>query len=157
MKKLLGIYFFLILFVTSCIKPPDYPDEPVIEFISIGKNVLNQNVDTTLVTISFTDGDGDLGEVDGSTVENFILTDTRTGFQIPYRIPFIPQQGVGNGISGEIAVNIRAECCVPTNGLPCIPNPGQLPEEIIYTIQVIDRSGNLSNIITMPSIQLICD
>lgn len=157
MKKLLGIYLIAILFIASCIKPPDYPDEPVIEFVSVGKTSLLQNTDTTLITISFTDGDGDLGLEDSETDKNFILTDTRTGFQEFYKIPFIPQQGVGNGISGEIAINVLAQCCVPTNGVPCQPNPGQPPENIVYTIQIKDRAGNLSNMVTMPPLELICD
>jgi len=157
MKKLLGIYLFVILFIASCIKPPDYPDEPVIEFISVGRSSLKQDVDTTLITIGFTDGDGDLGLPDIETDRNFILTDTRTGFQQFYKIPFIPQQGVGNGISGEIAINIKAECCIPTNGVPCQPNPGQPPEDIIYTIQIKDRAGNFSNVVTMPAVELVCD
>ncbi len=157
MKKLLGIYFIGILFITSCIKPPDYPDEPVIEFVSLGRTSLLQDVDTTLITISFTDGDGDLGLVDDDTEKNFILTDTRTNYKEYYKIPFIPQQGVGNGISGEISINIKASCCIPTSGIPCLPNAGQPPEDIIYTIQIKDRSGNLSNMVTMPPIQLICD
>ncbi len=157
MKNLYWFCLFAGLLMTSCVKPPDYPTEPTIGFVSVGRTTLKQDVDTTLVTISFTDGDGDLGVSDTDPTTNYIITDTRTGFQEFYKIPLISQQGVGNGISGEISVELRAQCCIPTTGVPCLPNPGQMPEDIIYTIQITDRAGNASNIVDLPPITLICD
>lgn len=158
MRKFLGICLLAFLLVTSCVKPPDYPVEPIIEFVSFSKTSIGQNVDTTLLTIYFTDGDGDLGEQDNSPTTNIILTDTRIGqgFKEYYKVPFIPKQGVGNGISGEIYISLT-QCCVPTTGVPCQPNPGQMPEDIVYTMQLSDRAGNLSNIITLPPLTIICD
>lgn len=50
--------------VSSCITPPDYPDTPSIEFKRITKERFTTDegvFDSVKVTISFRDGDGDLG------------------------------------------------------------------------------------------------
>lgn len=47
---------------SSCLSPPDFPDTPSIEFKSLKvTREPVQLVDTVTVTISFKDGDGDLG------------------------------------------------------------------------------------------------
>ena len=62
-------YSFLILiiifFVASCVKPPDYPIEPRIEFVSMNANTFDElDEDSLSVVIYFEDGDGDLGSDD---------------------------------------------------------------------------------------------
>ena len=57
-------YSFLILiiifFVASCVKPPDYPIEPRIEFVSMNANTFDElDEDSLSVVIYFEDGDGD--------------------------------------------------------------------------------------------------
>ena len=95
--------FFIIALIISCTKPPDYPIEPIIEFERLSRNSMKQgftNNDSIVVTVSFTDGDGDLGSND-STIDIFV-SDTRipNAEPSPYKMPFVPVQGVGNGISG---------------------------------------------------------
>ncbi len=167
MKNIIQITAFLFLVsMASCVKPPEYPIEPRIEFISIENDSVKQNQDQiySLVTFSFTDGDGDLGaatDVVNDAPFNIIFNDTRTeeGYLYYYKMPFIPKQGVADGISGEVTVKVRANCCTPLSptDLVCQPNEGNPPEEIIYTIQVFDRAGNYSNTIEIDPIILICD
>ena len=59
-----------ILF-TGCLKKPQYPIEPHIEFVSFAAIDNNEGI----LTISYTDGDGDLGNLDAkdSTVNYFII------------------------------------------------------------------------------------
>jgi hypothetical protein len=50
--------------ITSCLSPPDYPDTPEIGFKSIQQrrvDTLTGVFDRVIVTVSFKDGDGDLG------------------------------------------------------------------------------------------------
>ncbi|MBC6989084.1 hypothetical protein [Hymenobacter sp. BT491] len=50
--------------VTSCIEPPNYPDEPSIEFKSIQSQRVDKitgTYDTITVSVNFKDGNGDLG------------------------------------------------------------------------------------------------
>ena len=65
-KNMMHRYSFLILiiifFVASCVKPPDYPIEPRIEFVSMNANTFDElDEDSLSVVIYFEDGDGDLG------------------------------------------------------------------------------------------------
>src|SRR5690606_28240519 len=116
-KEMKLTHYFPILIVAtifSCVKPPDYPIEPVIEFERMSRNTMfqgNTNTDSVVVTISFTDGDGDLGSNDGTM--GIFLKDTRfEGDPRTFIIPFVPVQGVGNGISGEIEMWVQTTCCI---------------------------------------------
>ncbi|GAB2780165.1 hypothetical protein HNQ93_001390 [Hymenobacter luteus] len=56
--------------IASCVSPPDYPDTPEISFKKIETaRIVKQtgSYDTVSVTISFKDGDGDLGLDDSDT------------------------------------------------------------------------------------------
>lgn len=113
-----------------------------------------------MITFSFTDGDGDLGFKDeqGSI---FIVDGRDTFDKPPYRIPYIEQQGAGNGISGEISIVVPTTCCIyPTStGIPpcdtSVSAP-QLLDTVFYLLQIKDRAGHLSNQITTDPITLVC-
>ncbi|WP_400191383.1 hypothetical protein [Hymenobacter sp. B81] len=63
-RLLLGLTVLLALAATSCLNPPDYPDTPSISFKSFTRQRVSDRFgtyDTLTVTISFKDGDGDLG------------------------------------------------------------------------------------------------
>lgn len=152
-----------------CVKPPDYPDEPVIAFVSVSPGSLLQRpffrqpdtVYTDLV-FSFTDGDGDLGFSD--TTASMIIRDLRSPLlPKPYRLPEVGSLGAGNGISGEVTVRVPVSCCIPdpVNGIPlppCDTNSvsGQLLDTLVYSIQIKDRAGHWSNVIESAPIILKC-
>lgn len=159
------IFFLGILIMTlfhGCIEPPDYPIEPVLEFVEMTRTSViaqtipedaNRQVDTLFVTFSFTDGDGDLGGGNfPGLAANLRLTDTRPG--VPgdgaqyLFIDDIPAAGATNGISGEITIMLPEIFCFPNS---------EPRDTVIYNIQLIDRAGNLSNEIQTPPIELICD
>ncbi|MFT5833477.1 MAG: hypothetical protein ACI97N_001104 [Cognaticolwellia sp.] len=154
MKK---IFFLVILSAAlfhGCIEAPDYPIEPVIEFVEINKTQIiaqtipedaNRALDTLIIKFSFTDGDGDLG---GDTL-NVFLIDARLGNAgESYPINDIPQAGATNGISGEITIMIPKTFCF-RNSPP--------RDSLIYSIQIVDKAGHQSNIIQTPAIELVCD
>ena len=148
-----------------CVKPPDYPDEPVLTFKSLSRNSQMQSAiddtDTLLVTLSFTDGDGDLGSEDNGN--DISVIDTRDASGDTLSLPLIEQQGAGNGISGEIRFVLPTTCCIPPplNGIPlppCDPSvaPDFLRDTVIYKVRIRDRAGHLSNEVLLPPITLIC-
>lgn len=163
MKPFLFISVFALVFlVTSCTPPPDFPDEPVIEFVSLTRNVLVQDrtgqADSTTMTISFTDGDGDLSFGEES---NIFLRDLRTTAEAgAFTIPKIPEQGAVNGIKGTISFRVLTTCCVypPDLGLiNCSPSGGLFPEDTLrYEIYIVDQAGNESNRIETAPIFLQC-
>ena len=150
MKKDFIILFFLLsCFWISCLKAPEYPIEPVIEFMSLSKNVFKQsllNEDSIVLAFTFTDGDGDLGDNDSL---NVILRDSRDdAVANSYRIPFIPEEGTANGIAGEIYVLVYSTCCYfPDGTLPCTPSTQYPRDTLTYLIQIRDRAGHWSNVI----------
>jgi len=153
----LSTLFLIIVF--SCTNPPDYAIEPEIEFVSLSRTFMQQgsnpNVDSVLLTISFTDGDGDIGSEDSIGV---FLVDTRDDFQQPgFKIPFVGQQGVGKGISGEMFIAIPTTCCYyEDERTACEKSPGAT-DEVVYELWIQDRAGNESNRINVAPITLMCD
>jgi hypothetical protein len=152
------IMLFILFTFNSCIKAPDFPIEPVIEFQSISKDVIIQNSieeDSLIIVFSFTDGDGDLGDNDSL---NVFLTDSRDNFVAErFRIPFVPREGAANGISGDITIRVLSTCCIyPDLTPPCTPSQTNPLDSLFYKIQIKDRAGNESNIIETPRILVRC-
>ena len=158
-------FLFLVLItalVSACTNSPDFPIEPKIEFVGASKASMIQNslnTDSIFITISFTDGDGDIGGVTELNRQNLFITDNRTGESYDrFRIPEIPEQGATNGISGEITIRLFTTCCLfPDNIPPCEAPIAYPTNELTLDIEMIDRAGNRSNTITTAPIVLLCD
>ncbi|MCI4647795.1 hypothetical protein [Phaeodactylibacter sp.] len=155
----------LSLALISCVKPKDYPIEPKIEYIGFNKLTIlqggpNAPNDTLFLRLGFTDGDGDLGN-DDSAIDIFI-TDSRTPrFQEIRKLPVIPEEGVGNGISGEIILRfpnkIDQICCLEGEEACAGPIEGVPSETFSYQIQIRDRAGNLSNAVRTETVTILCE
>ncbi len=152
---IISIFWFTI----SCVKPPDYPIIPEIEFVGFSKNQMIQdqfNTDSVLVLLTFTDGDGDLGDEEDL---NIFVTDKRDDFLAArYRIPFIPVAGANNGLSGEITLTLFTTCCTFPNGqAPCTTSEEYPTDQVVYEIYLVDRAGNKSNVVETSPITLLCN
>lgn len=167
MKKLMRLAFVpVVLLIFSCVQPPDYPKEPVIQYIGLSKNLMNQGTgyqDSLFVTFSFTDGDGDLGYPETDPTASVFFRDSRDSFfKPPLQLPYVEPQGAGNGISGEITVKLPTICCIFTTPegikLACedVPNT-MLFDTFSYYIKIKDRAGHESNEIKTQIIQLKCN
>ena len=148
-----------------CVKPPDYPIEPVIEFKSVSKSVLRQrplspnNPDSVVVNFSYTDGDGDLGYPDNDPTTSVFFRDERDQFGSERKLPYVDPQGAGNGISGDISVVLPTTCCINTSpeGIKtACENVPITTDTLIYIITIKDRAGHVSNEIRTSPIVLIC-
>ena len=60
--KYLCSFFLFVTVIESCTVKPEFPNEPYIEFVSLEKNTANEG-EQIWVNLTFTDGDGDLGQV----------------------------------------------------------------------------------------------
>lgn len=162
------IYFYLIFLaiagITACTKTPDYPKEPRLTYKGVNKTVITQGSttapnDTLVVSFTFTDGDGDLG--DGDSL-NIFLFDSRDSSLTPGNIKPIPEQGSGNGISGEILVTLATKapasklCCIFPDRRTCFTDPRYAQDTFSYSIQMRDRAGNWSNSIRTDVITILC-
>ena len=149
-----------------CVNPPNYPKEPVIEFKSISKTQMFQDIDalpadSIVLTFTYTDGDGDIGSMGADSSSSLFFIDQRDNKTLvpAYRLPFIEPQGTGNGISGEISVRLGQTCCIfiGPGGIPqtCEDVP-TAKDTVIYSVYIRDRAGHESNRILTPPITLIC-
>ena len=161
MKALKYTLFLSIAMFIACTKPPDYSDTPEIAFISLSETTMtqgSQNEEFITLTISFTDGDGDIG-IDGGEPSVY-FKDLRDGSEfITFVAPVVPEQGVGNGISGEMYIKVNTTCCIqPNQNDGCNSDFSDYPiDSLIYEVYIIDRSGNKSNVIETAPITLLCE
>ena len=160
MKKIFIPLIALVLFSLldfGCTKPPDYPDEPQIEFVSWSRTIVNQESDSLWLNISFTDGDGDIGDLEDNNEPFVFFIDKRTnlgGFQ-DVTLPLVPQQGAGNGISGDISVKVIGACCLNIS-TPCVPSSEMQFDTVVYEVYIKDQAGNESNTITTDPVLIRC-
>ncbi len=162
-RYLLCVALMTLFLVLSCTKPPDYPNEPVIEFLSMTKNTMVQgrsiDDDFLRMTISFTDGDGDLGSNNNEDTTKVYIADTRRDIPDiqPISIPMVPELGTGNGISGEATFVVNTSCCIyPIPASNCEPLAGFPTDTIFYEIYIVDRAGNKSNVVRADPVILLC-
>jgi hypothetical protein len=174
MKKLFYLGAFIVVALSSCVSPPQYPIEPVIEFVSVSRDTI-QPSDSISFNISFTDGDGDIGSDEDVTVNpddslcrhftDSSLCDQVSQSYLSYsllaldnrsingirciktsRIPFIPAKGSSKAISGDITF--------VTPRISCIP--GKTVDTLTYLILIRDRAGHCSNVVTTPNVYIMC-
>ena len=76
-----------LLFLASCIKPPEYSEVPYLEFSEINKtSFVEYDPDSLKLTIYFEDGDGDIG---GAEIDSLNMFSKTAGFRvISYRLRF---------------------------------------------------------------------
>ena len=156
------IPFLALLFILSCTKPPDYPDEPVIKFNRLSKNTVKaglSSADSLLITFDFTDGDGNIGNENNEV--NVQFKDLRDNSEfLTFSVPFIPVQGANNGISGEISIILELGspiCCITPEGIGNCFAPFLISRDtVVYEIYIEDRDGNQSNTIQTDPIFLLC-
>jgi hypothetical protein len=143
----------------ACTKAPDFPVVPVISNLRTNKDVLLQgfsNQDTLWFFFDFTDGDGDLGSEDSLNI--FVIDDRDNNVFESYRIPFLPIEGAKNGIEGSIRARANTTCCIfPDNTPPCTPSLVYPRDTVLYSLYIVDRAGNKSNILTTNPISILCE
>lgn len=154
-------FLFVVFFAAACVNPPEFPNEPVLTFEGLSKSQIfqftNGPLDSIQIHFSFTDGDGDLSLPDTDSIDIF-LTDSRIGLQTPLSLPLIPEEGTGNGISGDIFINLINQtgiCCIFNNRL-CAADESYPIDTFSYAIQIRDRAGNMSNVIRTDPIEILC-
>lgn len=146
----IGICLVLLGFLFSCEKDKDFPDEPILtvrEFKRISPA-------TALWRIGFTDGDGDIGVEERDPNTNFKITiySVKNGVDSAlqgqgYRIPIVENIRTAAGVEGEFRFDLEG-----LDGFKLIP--GVQIDSIYYEGYVLDRSGNQSNIIRTPIIEV---
>ena len=142
MKFRVSILVILLAFgLFGCEKDGSISVIPEIGFVSIDP-VAAQQFDAVEIVISYQDGDGDLGE-NIAGVENLFVTDLRNGVVYTYRIQELAPQGSSIAIQGNLNIQINAVSVI---------DPMATSEQVQYSIYVVDRAGNQSNVVTTDEI-----
>lgn len=148
-SKVFGAVLAVALIASACLKTEEFPKEPHLTFKSY-----EQGIDSARLTISFTDGDGDIGLAPGDTLSpfnpgshwyhNFFVDYYKLHngqwelqvFTLPlyYRIPVITPTGQNKTLEGDIAVEISPLV------LPQIPG-----DTVRFGVHIADRALNESN------------
>lgn len=121
----------------SCKKEQPVNSVPVITFDSISPNPVIRLQDSVKIVIGYVDGNGDLG-TDMPYVNNLFAIDSRnndtTGFHIPQLLP----SGTIATIEGNLNIILPPQYFVNSN---------DTTETVSYSIYLVDRAGNRSNIV----------
>ena len=100
------IYILIMLLFFSCKKDDTLSVVPTIEFKSINPSIAQEYIDDINITISYTDGDGDLGE-NTPDIDNLFVEDSRNGIVYHYRIPQLAPNGNEIAIEGNFNIKIN--------------------------------------------------
>lgn len=137
--------FFICIawFIISCEKDNEEMNiVPEISFSAVNTTSLVQYSSPLEFTISYQDGDGDLGEnVDG--VHNLFVKDVRNGLVYPYRISSLSPPG-NEKVAIKGTLKVKFEPVALTDSVNA--------QTAVFEIYLTDRAGHVSNTVSSPSI-----
>jgi hypothetical protein len=177
MRKALVIYGILIVGLSSCFKPPEYPVVPAIKFVAVTSSTVAAGALDTII-FSFTDGDGDIvpnsnyasmdsciqggdSNVIYKNYYNIFLFKSNDNFECSapdvFASPDLRPSGSYKGLTGNINVyeNVQSYNCAGCNGQTCSSPSGNNYDSVVYTIFLRDLAGHLSNPIKTTPITII--
>jgi len=137
------IYLLSILLLFSCEKEQMISDTPIIEFKSISPTTVQEYSDDIIITISYSDGNGDLGE-NNPDIHNLFVEDNRNGIVYQFRIPHLAPDNNSISLEGDFNITINGSGITDESS----------SQQVNYTIYVTDRAGNKSNTITTSTITI---
>lgn len=137
------IYLSAIVLLFSCKKEQVISDTPIIEFKSISPATVQEYSDDIIITISYSDGNGDLGE-NNPDIHNLFVEDNRNGIVYQFRIPHLAPDNNSIAIEGDFNITINGSGITDESS----------SQQLNYAIYVTDRAGNKSNTITTSNITI---
>ena len=137
------IYLFAIVLLFSCEKEQVISNTPEIEFQSSSPTTVQEYSDNIIITISYSDGNGDLGE-NNPDIHNLFVEDNRNGIVYQFRIPHLAPDNNSIAIEGDFNITINGSGITDESS----------SQQVNYTIYVTDRAGNKSNSISTSSITI---
>lgn len=144
---------FLLLFSLSCKKKTTTIDTdplgdismiPEIELLEVAPLNVVQYEDSISFKIKYIDGDGDLGEQDPD-IKSIFITDNRVPNDLIFDFHLSPRAP----LDAEIA--IQGELDIVLNNTILVDD-GLSPETTTFSLYIVDRAGNQSNVIVSPQV-----
>ena len=143
------VLLIVVLFWTACKKDeasdpnPPISDVPAIEIVSLSSSSINQFDDLTF-TISYQDGNGDIGDENADAAVVFI-TDNRASITHEFHVPPLAPAGESIAIQGNLLVVLENVILLDQNNTS---------ESATFTVRLQDRSGNSSNEVVSSSVTI---
>jgi hypothetical protein len=150
-----------IVVISSCKKPDEFPDEPVITFKSIYTELNPQGYDSKLfVILNFTDGDGDIG-YNQIGYNDVIFDDPSSPYYNNFQVKTFQ---LINGGFVEDTTNLSARMMYITPEVKNkslkgeiqreLPVPPNVNDTFRFEIFIYDRALHASNVVVTPDIIL---
>ena len=145
MSRLLWIPMILMLLVSCSKETEEISATPEITFETISPGTVKEFADSVVIQLTYTDGDGDLGE-NGSGIENAFITDSRNNLTYTFRIRQLAPDNANVIIRGKLSIVVPAVALV---------NSSSTSETATFDIYIKDRAGHQSNTITTSSVTVV--
>lgn len=147
MKNIL-VSIFLILFpafMFSCKETTNLTGNPVprIALVKIEPTIVTQFADSLKITLSYEDGDGDLGFVNAD-INSLEVQDERLAKPDFYYVPPLAPVDSKIRIKGQLVMKLRNVFLLGSGNI----------ETTSFTIKIKDRAGNVSNPVKTPEITI---
>jgi hypothetical protein len=148
MKYKVLSFLSLLLFLAACKKEPTLPitDEPAIALLSINKTSIQEFSDSLVFTISYRDGDGDLGisNADSTVIE---VVDNRDPANLVFGYHLSPRapNGAILTVQGELSVVLKNVI---------ILNSTATSETTTFSIRIKDRAQHWSNVVETETVTI---
>ena len=141
------IKYFIVVLITGLISCKKdnlvISNTPVIKFVSVTPVSYPQYSGDITFTISYKDGDGDMGE-DTPDAKNLFLTDSRNNVTYKYRVQQLAPSGSSIAIEGNLNIVLSG------TGI----TDASTSQIVTYSIYITDRAGNKSNTVTSDAITI---
>lgn len=143
-SKLFGILICLGILLIACKKEnAEINRIPEIEYKGINKTSFIQFQDSVIITIGYKDQDGDIGENDPN-IYSLSVKDSRLEESDWYHIPPVTPNNEELHVQGTLQIKLNTLFLLGNGGI----------EYTRLSIQLQDRSGNLSNAILTPELTI---
>lgn len=147
---LLSFFLLFVILFSGCTDDETFPITPEIKFKTLEKFISVNDLDSLVLTFSFTDGNGDLGSPPTDVISRDIfvkLFEKKNGvfeeavFAAPleYRMPYLNPRGNNKSLKGDVKITIDYNILQPN-------------DTIFYQLYIKDRAGLKSNVITTTTI-----
>lgn len=132
-----------------------FPPEPRIEFSFLEPSEIKALSGSFDIEIKYQDGDGDLGS-DRADDKNFFIVDNRTNLpdsvrMFSYSLPNLSSNARNPSIQGTIKVKVPL--ALSSSFFPPYPLP--VREETDFSLYIVDRAGNKSNVLITSKVAII--
>lgn len=137
-----------VFFIMACGKEDEDPlanPVPVIELKAVSPLTVVEFSDSIVFTLYYRDNNGDLGDNDPA-VKNLFLKDNRIGIEYSYRIQELAPSGSNVPIEGNINVVLNTVARTDTS---------LLQELATFSLYVVDRAGNKSNVVSSGAVTIV--